>query len=275
MPSGRLFICPTPIGNLEDITIRAIRVLRAADLIAAEDTRRTAKLLARYRIKTAMISYHAHAEKQKAGKLIERLKAGDSIALVSDAGTPGISDPGFDVVRACIENGIAVEALPGPSSILPALVLSGLPTDRFTFMGFFPRKQNERQAAIEDLSARKETAIFFERASRLPDMAGCLVQLEPLRKVVVVRELTKKFEEIIRGNTGDIAKKVEEVLLKGEVVVIIEGACAQKASFETVSDKFVSLVTRGMKRNEAIKLVAKEFNWDRRELYDRLTRYPE
>jgi 16S rRNA (cytidine1402-2'-O)-methyltransferase len=196
--SGRLIVCPTPIGNLEDVTLRVLAALREADLVACEDTRRTRVLLDRYGVKGHLVSYHEHNERERAGELVRRMRAGEVVALVSDAGMPLVSDPGFVLVRACVAAGLAVEVLPGPSAALAALVASALPADRWRFAGFLPRKRGE----LEKLLRSPETLVAFESPRRVAASLAVLAALEPERPAAVCRELTKLHEEVVRGTAA-------------------------------------------------------------------------
>ncbi len=218
-----LYIVATPIGNLEDITLRALRTLREADLVVAEDTRRTGRLLKHYEIKKPLLSYHDHNKIQKTPVIIERLEAGEEIALVSDSGTPGISDPGFYLVREAIESEISVIPIPGPTALISGLVVSGFPTDKFVFEGWLPRKSSQRKQRLEELSQELRTIIFFESLHRLlRSLADCLLVLGD-RKAVLCRELTKKFETVRRDKISNLIKEYSDKSPKGEFVVIIEG----------------------------------------------------
>ncbi len=219
-----LYLVPTPIGNLEDITLRALRILREVDLIACEDTRTSGVLLDHFDIATPRTSYHDHNETHKAPQLVERMQAGESVALITDAGSPGISDPGFYLVRECIRHGIRVEALPGPSALIPALAAGGLPSDRFVFEGFLPVKKG-RKTRLEALRDEERTVVLYESPHRLVKL---LVQLQdvvgPERPVVVARELTKKFEEIRRGTLSEVHQYyAAQPRVRGEIVVVLGG----------------------------------------------------
>lgn len=220
---SKLYIVPTPIGNLEDITLRAIRILKEADLILAEDTRQTAKLLNHFEIKTRMRSHHLFNEHKTINGIVDQLNSGEQIALVSDAGTPGISDPGFLLIRACIQNNIEVECLPGATAFVPALVNSGLPSDHFIFEGFLPPKKG-RKTRLEKLAIEPYTVILYESPYRL---IKTLTQLAEYfgadRQVAVARELTKIHEETIRGSIQEVLKYYEDQTIKGEIVIIIGG----------------------------------------------------
>ncbi|MFQ5707000.1 MAG: 16S rRNA (cytidine(1402)-2'-O)-methyltransferase [bacterium] len=232
LPRGTLFVVSTPIGNLKDITIRALEVLSKVDLIAAEDTRHTRILLQRYCIKTPTTSYYDFNKEKKIPTLLEKLESGAKIAVVSDAGTPGISDPAFRLVRACIDRHIPIQTLPGATAFVPALILSGLPTDRFAFEGFLPRKKG-RKKRIEALEEETRTLIFYESSHRL---AKTLADLEPIyagRRAALVREITKKYEEVQRGTLGEIQARLPQLKLKGEFVLIVEGKGKQKGRGES------------------------------------------
>ena len=220
-----LYLVPTPIGHLEDITLRALRILKEVDLIACEDTRTSGVLLSHYDIATPTTSYHDHNERQKAPRLLKRMKAGQRLALVSDAGSPGLSDPGFYLVRACAEEGLPVEALPGATALVPALTLSALPSDRFVFEGFLPRKKG-RQTRLRELAAEPRTMVFYVSPHRL---VKTLAQFEdtfgPERPAAIARELTKRYEEVRRGTVAEMrAHFAEQSKVRGELVVLIGGA---------------------------------------------------
>ncbi len=218
-----LYIVPTPIGNLGDITFRAIRVLESVDLVLAEDTRKTGILLKKYNLAKKILSHHAFNEHKYAGQLVERIRLGESMALVSEAGTPGISDPGFLLVRECLKNQVKVETLPGPTAFVPALVASGLPSDRFCFEGFLPQKKG-RHKRLEELKTESRTMIFYESPRRvrksLHEFAGIF---GPGRQACLARELTKIHEEYIRGSIGEIMEKLGDRELKGEFIILVGG----------------------------------------------------
>ena len=207
MSTGRLIICPTPIGNLEDVTLRVLAALREADIVACEDTRRSRVLLDRYGVGGRLVSYHEHNERQRAGELVAKMRDGAVVALVSDAGTPLVSDPGFVLVQACVAAGLAVEVLPGPSAALAALVASALPADRWRFTGFLPRK---RRANCRRSSAHPETLVAFESPRRVAASLEVLAALDPERPVAVARELTKIHEEVVRGTAAELAARYRE-----------------------------------------------------------------
>lgn len=219
-----LTLVPTPIGNLEDITLRALRVLREADLIAAEDTRHAVILLKHHDIKRPLVSLHEHNEAQRAEELAGRLAAGENIALLTDAGTPGVSDPGYRVVRECIARGLEFTVLPGPTSILPALVGSGLPLHEFYFGGFLPVKSGRRKNVLEAALARGETSVFFESPHRIARSLAVLAELAPDRQVCVARELSKKFEEYWRGTAAELSARAEKQSPRGEICLLVAGS---------------------------------------------------
>jgi 16S rRNA (cytidine1402-2'-O)-methyltransferase len=218
-----LTLVPSPVGNLEDITLRALRLLREADLIAAEDTRHASILLKHHGISRPLLSLHEHNEAQRSGEIAQRLAAGENIALLTDAGMPGISDPGYRMVRACLERGLEFTVLPGPSSILPALVGSGLPLHEFYFGGFLPVKSGRRKAALEAALARGETSIFFESPHRIARSLAVLAELAPERPVCVARELSKKFEEYWRGSAAELSARAEKQPPRGEICLLVAG----------------------------------------------------
>ncbi|MBC30236.1 MAG: 16S rRNA (cytidine(1402)-2'-O)-methyltransferase [Muricauda sp.] len=220
---GKLYVVPTPIGNLEDMTLRAIAVLKEADLILAEDTRTSGKLLKHFDIDTPMLSHHMHNEHKTVKGLVGRMLAGETLALVSDAGTPAISDPGFLLVRTCIENGIEVDCLPGATAFVPALVNSGLPNDRFVFEGFLPIKKG-RQTRLQQLAEEIRTMVFYESPHKLVKTLGQFVEhFGADRRVSVSRELTKLYEETIRGTTSEVLQHFMDNPPKGELVIVVEG----------------------------------------------------
>jgi len=226
---GVLYLVSTPIGNLEDITLRALRVLKEVDLVAAEDTRHTGILLKHYNLFKRLISYHDFNKKRKAPLLIKHLKAGKSVAVTSDAGTPGISDPGYFLVKLAIQENIKVVPIPGASAFLSALVASGLPTDRFVFEGFLPAKPGKRRKKLEQLREEERTLIFYESPHRFAKTLDDISEILGQRKLVVARELTKKFEEILRGTPEQIKQFLGEWKIKGELVVLVEGKREEKS----------------------------------------------
>lgn len=220
---GKLLIIPTPIGNLEDITLRALRLLKSADIILAEDTRTSSKLLSHYEISKKLISYHQYNEHKTLHKLLDLIRTHESVALISDAGTPGISDPGFLLIRECLKEGIEVECLPGPTALIPALVCSGFPCDRFYFEGFLPAKKG-RHTRLSFLSKQPQTVVLYESPHKIHKLIQqCVEYFGAERNIAIVRELTKVFEEIIRGSAQEVLQQIETRELKGEIVVIIQG----------------------------------------------------
>ncbi len=261
-----LAVVPTPIGNLEDITLRALRTLREADAIACEDTRRTGRLLAHYEIKRSLVSYHEHNEERLAPELAERARF-EKVALVSDAGTPLISDPGYRLVRACIEAGVEVEVLPGPSAAMTALVASGLPVDMAVFLGFLPRKGRERTVLLDRIKREASTFLLYESPHRL---AKTLKDLPAETPVAVCRELTKLHEEVFRGTAGEAAEHFAEGV-RGEVVLAIRGGtAAEPTNFEEVVARARGYVADGESPSRAAARAAKEAGQKRGEVYDRL-----
>jgi 16S rRNA (cytidine1402-2'-O)-methyltransferase len=220
---GKLFVTATPIGNLEDITLRALRVLKEADIIAAEDTRITRKLLNRYEIKTPLTSLYEHNEKSRIPELVNKIKGGAQVAQVSDAGMPGISDPGYRLIKACLEDGLPVEVIPGPTALVNALVMSGLPTDRFLFIGFLPPKAGGRRKLLEEIKEERGTLVFYESPHRVKKTLDDIAEIIPDRPVVLARELTKMFEETIRGTAAEVLEKIGEKNVKGEIVLVVGG----------------------------------------------------
>ena len=219
--SPGVYLVATPIGNLEDITERALRVLRECDLIACEDTRHTGRLLSRLGIKKPLLSYHEHNEARRAGELAGRALEGERVAVVSDAGTPGVSDPAYRVVRAAIEADVAVIPVPGPSSVLAALIASGLPTDSFIFEGFLPSKGQKRLRKIEELLSEERTVVLFESPHRIARLIGEIADLAPARPLALAREITKLHEEILRDKARELAEKIKDRKIKGECVLLI------------------------------------------------------
>lgn len=269
MEKGILYICSTPIGNLEDITLRVLRILKEADLIAAEDTRRTLKLLNHYGIKKPLISYHEHNKEVRGNQIIEMLLLGKNVALVSDAGMPGISDPGEDLVKKAIENEIKVVPLPGPSAFVTALVISGLPTSRFVFEGFLPKNKSERIKFLNELKNDDRTLIFYEAPHRILKLLEDIYEVLGNRRVVLARELTKLHEEVLRVDVQNLLNILRERELKGEMVLIVEGNRGREVVDEKADPK--ELVKRYMKegfpKKEAIKKASLDLGIPKREVY--------
>ena len=252
---GRLVVCPTPIGNLEDITLRVLRALREADVIACEDTRHTRKLLARHGIEARLVSYHEHNERQRARELVKRIAAGEVVALVSDAGAPVVSDPGHELVRGCVDAGLPVEVLPGPTAVVTALIASALPADRWRFVGFLPRRNQELRRTLE--TQGEETLVAFESPKRLAATLALLAEIDPERPAAVCRELTKLHEEVARGSAAELARRFAEGA-RGEIVLVV-GPAAERAAGEAElaagRDAVERLVAAGAKRRAAAAVV--------------------
>ncbi len=269
---GRLIVCATPIGNLGDVTLRVLDALRDADTIAAEDTRVTRKLLARYDVETRLERCDEHTVERQTPALLERMLGGEVIALVSDAGTPGVSDPGARLVDACIDAGIAVEVLPGASAILAALVASGLPTHAFYFGGFLPRKAGERARALSAIESLDATLIFYESPNRAAATLAALAVALPGRRAALARELTKLFEEVVRGDIEEVAAAIAaRESLKGEVVLLVGPPLAreqQQTDPVVVRAAIDAAIAKGATRSDAVKRVARELELPRSEVYD-------
>lgn len=273
--SGILYLCPTPIGNLEDMTFRAIRVLKEVDLIAAEDTRNSIKLLNHFDIKTPMTSYHEFNKYDKAKVLVDKMLAGDSIAVITDAGSPGISDPGEELVKQCYQAGIQVVALPGATAVITALTMSGLSTRRFAFEAFLPMDKKERQAVLDDLKQETRTMVIYEAPHRvgktLPELYAALGE----RQITICRELTKKHEQALRMNLSEAATYYESNEPKGEFVLVIEGKSFKQFKEESI-ESFMDMpieqhmdmyIKQGIEKKEAMKLVAKDRGIGKRDVY--------
>ncbi|MBM7583386.1 16S rRNA (cytidine1402-2'-O)-methyltransferase [Caldicoprobacter guelmensis] len=273
MPTtGTLYICATPIGNLEDITLRALRILREVDYIAAEDTRHTLKLLNHYGISKPLISYHEHNQRESGEKIIELLMGGYSVALVSDSGMPGISDPGIPLVCLAREKGIPVTVLPGPSASITALVLSGMDTSRFVFEGFLPRGKKDREIRLEELKREQRTVILYEAPHRLVTTLKDMLDKLGNRKIAVVRELTKIHEEVLISNLEHMLQHFKEYPPKGEIVLILEGCVCQDVQDNewehiSVQEHIRQYMAQGFNKKEAIKLVAKARGLPKNEVY--------
>ena len=265
---GVLYIVATPIGNLDDITIRAINSLKNVDLVAAEDTRHTLKLLNHLEISKPLISYHRHNEEIKTENLIEELKRGKSIALVSDAGTPGICDPGEEIVKKCIEENIKIIPIPGACAMINALVASGISTKDFTFLGFLPLNKKLRKEKLEEINLSKNTIIIYEAPHKLENTLNDLKEILKNRKIVLAREITKIHEEFIRGTIDEIIKKSQN--LKGEIVLIIEGNnVIEENSLNNLSleEHYNFYEKQGLDKKEIIKKIAKDRNVNKNEIY--------
>lgn len=268
---GRLFVVATPLGNLGDITLRALEVLRSVALVACEDTRRTARLLRAHGIRTPMTSYFEHNERFKTGSILETLRSGRDVALVSDAGTPGISDPGYRLVSEARAEGLPVIPVPGPNAAVAALSVSGLPTDRFLFLGFLPRKARARRSALEALVGVPATLVFHESPVRVVDALAEMIEVLGDRDAFLCREATKVHEEYVRGSLAGIrARLADRDAVKGEVVLVVAGAAEAAAPAESVEEAFAGLVARGLTRREAVKETARRLRLPAREVYRRV-----
>ena len=267
MSAGRLIICPTPIGNLEDVTLRVLAALREADIVACEDTRRSRVLLDRYGVGGQLVSYHEHNERARAAELVAKMRDGTVVALVSDAGTPLVSDPGFVLVQACVAAGLAVEVLPGPSAALAALVASALPADRWRFIGFLPRKRGELQAAF----GAPETLVAFESPRRVAASLQVLAELDPERPVAVCRELTKLHEEIVRGTASEVAERYATNPPKGEVALVVGGAPSVVDEIGPALQALQRLVDAGAKPRPAASVLSDLTGVPANRLYRALT----
>lgn len=273
---GILYVVSTSIGNLEDITHRAVRVLSEVDVIACEDTRHTRKLLNHYGVKTKTVSYHEHNERERAAQLLESLESGLDIAIVSDAGTPGISDPGFRIVRLALENGVPVVPVPGPTALISALVASGLPSDEFFFGGFLPARTSQRRTRLMELASIPATLVFYEAPHRIAGSLRDAREILGEREAVIARELTKLHEEILRGRLSELAQRFstgEEG--RGEMVLLIDRKVIRGATRESDSSEISSVVAaleaEGVDARSALKKAAKKLGISRDEAYRRLS----
>jgi 16S rRNA (cytidine1402-2'-O)-methyltransferase len=272
---GTLYVVATPIGNLEDITYRAVRVLKEADLIACEDTRHTAKLLHHYGIDKPTVSYHEHNEAVRAEELVATLTAGLNVAQVSDAGMPGISDPGYRVIKLAIERGVQVVPIPGASAVVTALAASGVPTDSFQFLGFLPAKSGQRRTMLESLRNAAQTTVVYEAPHRIAETIKDIVELLGAeRPVVLARELTKMHEEFIRGSAAEVLQRVQQHELKGEMTLLIgKGAGEARAAAKDIARRLAEIMQeQKLDENAALKVVAKEQGISKSEAYRELQR---
>lgn len=275
MANGRLYLVPTPIGNLQDMTLRSLEVLKNVDIIAAEDTRQTLKLLNHFEIKKSLMSYHKHNEMSKGEDIIAKLKSGINVAIVTDAGTPGISDPGAVIVKKCIEEDIEFEVLPGATAFTTALVYSGLDTTRFEFRGFISRDTKERRESLEQIKQSTNTIIIYESPYRVKSTLDILLQELGDRRIALCRELTKLHEEIIRGNISEVIADIKDRNIKGEFVIVIEGKTQEQIDEENkekwadidVKQHLINLMEGGLTKKEAIKVVSKERGLSKNEVY--------
>jgi 16S rRNA (cytidine1402-2'-O)-methyltransferase len=264
--AGRLVVCPTPIGNMQDVTLRVLDALASADVIACEDTRHTGLLLKRHGLRRALVSLHEHNEQQRSDELVARIRAGAVVALVSDAGTPVLADPGFALVRACVQAGLALEVLPGPSAVTTALVASGLPPDRWCFAGFLPRAGEARRKLF---AGARHTLVAFESARRLAGTLTLLAELDPQRPAAVCRELTKLHEDVRRGSAAELAEHYSESpgAQRGEVVLVVGAAAPQAACSDEALAALAALVEAGARPRPAAAVVASLTGTSANELY--------
>jgi 16S rRNA (cytidine1402-2'-O)-methyltransferase len=265
--AGQLVVCPTPIGNLQDITLRVLSALRDADVIACEDTRHTRILLDRFGVSASLVSYHEHNEDARSAELVKRMQAGETVALVSDAGMPLVSDPGYVLVQACVAAGLGVEVLPGPSAALAALVASALPAQTWRFVGFLPRKRSELEAVLRST----ETVVAFESPRRLAATLAVAAALDPERQAAVCRELTKIHEEVVRGTVTELAARYAEEAARGEVVLVIAGAPETAGELADAVAALRALVEAGARPRPAATVVAKLTGTSANALYKALT----
>lgn len=265
--SGCLIVCPTPIGNLDDVTLRVLDALRSANIVACEDTRHTGKLLKRHGIEARLVSYHEHNERRRSGELVKQIRDGKQVALVTDAGTPAVSDPGFVLVRACVDAELPVHVLPGPSAPVTALVASALPADRWRFIGFLPRRKGELRRELEK---PEETLVAFESPNRLPATLSLLAELDPDRPVTVCRELTKMHEQVARGTARALARQFAGGV-KGEIVLVVApaDATAGEQALEAALDAVERLVEAGARRRAAAQVVSSLTGLSANRLYSR------
>jgi len=267
---GTLYIVSTPIGNLEDITLRALRVLKEAGVVAAEDTRHSRKLLAHYGISKPLISYWSQTEKTKSAHILERIHSGQSVALISDAGTPGISDPGAILIKKAVEENIKVVSIPGPSALIAALSLSGLPTEEFIFRGFLPPKKSQRQKVLNELSLESRTLIFYEAPHRILETLKDMEMIFVERKAALAKEITKIHEEVLRGSISEILSKLEKTAIAGEYVIIVEGKRdGERTTNSDILLEISSLMKKGLGRKEAVKKIADAYGLSKKELYNK------
>jgi len=270
--NGILYICGTPIGNLEDVSFRLISTLKEADLILAEDTRTIRKLLSRYDIKKKdILSYHQHSDTGKISYIISLLNKGKTAVLVSESGMPAIQDPGYRIIGECIEKNISLAMIPGPSASLSALVLSGLPTDNFLFVGFLPKKGEKRKEKIVELSDLPYTLIIYESPNRIERLIGELIPRLGNRRAALVREITKIYEEAIRGDLGQILEEIRSRKIKGEIVLVVEGSKGElikEYTLEEIEKQFIKLISQGITKKNALKILKSRYDIDRQKLYN-------
>ena len=267
---GLLYIVSTPIGNLEDITLRALRILKEVDIIAAEDTRHSLKLLNHYGISKPMVSYWKEKEQVRSDEIMRKLLSGRSVALISDAGTPGISDPGSVLIQKAIEENIQIIPVPGPAAFVSALSLSGLPTDEFTFLGFLPAGKTRRLKVLKELGLERRTLIFYEAPHRIIETLTDMETVFTGRKAAVAKEITKIHEEIVRGSVPDIIAALNKSKIAGEYVIVVEGKREEgKHMIDDVLPEVFSLIRKGLGRKEAVRRVSEIYGLSKKGLYDR------
>jgi 16S rRNA (cytidine1402-2'-O)-methyltransferase len=265
---GTLYIVATPIGNLEDITLRAIRTLKDVDIIAAEDTRHTQTLLRHFTIDTPLTSYHDHNERAKTGQVVARLERGESVALVSDAGTPGISDPGYRLVLAATRLGIRVVPIPGPTALIAALSASGLPTDGFNFRGFLPARKRERRSKLQELRLERYSIVVYETPHRLKESLDDIREILGDRRMVMGREITKIHEEFLRGCISEVIAEVSRREMRGEVTLIIEGCSdVDPPSEEALREEIAKLLADGLRVKEVAEVLGEKYGYSKRQIY--------
>ena len=278
--SGILYICGTPIGNLEDITLRCLAILKEVDLIAAEDTRHTKILLSHYQIRKPSTSYHKYSKEKKIEYILQLLKEGKKIALLSDAGMPGICDPGYEIINKAIENNINIIPIPGVSALTTALVVSGFAMQRFIFEGFIPRKKKEKERFFLNLKYEERTIIFYEAPHRIKDTLLVIKEIIGDRRIVIARELTKKFEEIIRGNLSSVIDNLSSKEVKGEITVVLEGerASEKEAIFsvqdfeseEVLEKEIQNYLKQGYYNKDIVSLITEEYHLSKKWVYEKV-----
>ena len=269
MGQGRFYIVSTPIGNLDDITLRALETLKKVDFIACEDTEHSLKLLNYYGIKKSLISYWSEKEKVRAEEIINKIKSGHSVALITDAGTPGISDPGAVIIQRAIEENIEIIPVPGPTALITALSISGLPSEEFTFIGFLPVKQVQRRKKLLELSSEKRTLVFYEAPHRILQSLHDMLEVLDDRRACIARELTKMFEEVLRGRLSELIEKLENSKIAGEYVIVVEGITETPQTVDEALKEVKELMKKGKGRKEAVKIIAELYGLSKKELYEK------
>jgi 16S rRNA (cytidine1402-2'-O)-methyltransferase len=265
---GTLYIVSTPIGNLEDITLRALRILSEVDIVAAEDTRHSIKLLTHHGIKKPLISYWKEKESERSDEILRRLHGGQSVALISDAGTPGISDPGSVIINKAVQENIQLVSVPGPSAFVAALSLSGLPAEHFSFLGFLPARRNQRKKIISELRFEEKTLIFYEAPHRIIGSLQDIVEILGERQAALVKEITKIHEHVLRGSISDIIEEVQQTVIAGEYVIIVHGWSRMHTSItEDVLTELHAYMRKGLGRKEAVRMIAEKYGLSKKELY--------